>query len=61
MQSTFIAIAPKSSLTWSGNTYGSNRTVWHLNCVQTNDLCLIELFEIDLFYHLPLGKQMIDV
>ena len=42
----FIAITPMSTLTWSGSTwqdpmYGSNRTVWHLNWVQTNDLCLI--------------------
>ena len=24
---------------WLGPIYGSNRTVWHLNWVQTNDLC----------------------
>ena len=31
--------------------YVSNRIVWHLNWVQTNDLWLIELF----------GKQMTDI
>ena len=25
--------------TWKGSICGSNRTVWHLNSVQTNDLC----------------------
>ena len=34
----FIAIARRSTLFWSGSnwlgtTYGSNRTVWYLNCV----------------------------
>ena len=29
----------------------SNRIVWHLNYEQTNDLCLIELLEKELFYH----------
>ena len=28
----------------------------HLNCVQTNDLCLIELLEIELFDHLAVCK-----
>ena len=28
------------------------------NCVQTNDLCLIELSEIDLFHNLTVCKQM---
>ena len=32
-----------------------------LNPVQTNALCQIELFEIELFDHLILCKQMIDV
>ena len=35
----FIAIASRSTLAWSGSTwqspvYWSNRTVWHLNCMQ---------------------------
>ena len=33
----------------------------NLNCVQTNDLCKIELLEIELFYQLTLYKQMTDV
>ena len=32
-----------------GPIYGLNRTVWHLNCVQANDIYYIELFEIELF------------
>ena len=41
----FIAIAPRFTLAQIGNIwqcliYGSSRTVWHLNCVQTNDLRL---------------------
>ena len=40
----FIAIAVKSTLAWSGSIwkgpiYWSNRTVWYLNWVQTNDVC----------------------
>ena len=39
----FIAIALRSTLTqsggtWKGPIYGSTRTVWHLNCMQTNNL-----------------------
>ena len=30
----------------------------NLNWVQTNDLCLIELLEIELFSHLTVCKQM---
>ena len=41
--------------------YGSNRNVWHLNWLQTNDLYLIEIFKIDLFDHLTVCKQMTDV
>ena len=41
--------------------YGLIRIVWHLNQMQTNDLCQTELFEIELFDHLTLCKQMIDV
>ena len=53
----FIAIAPRSTLAqsssiWKGPIYGSNRTVWHSNCVQTNDLCQIELYAIEQFDHL---------
>ena len=38
----FIAITSRSTLarnvsTWKGPIYDSNRTVWHLNCVQTNE------------------------
>ena len=33
----------------------------HLNCVLTNDLCWTELFEIELFDHLTVCKQMTDV
>ena len=32
----FIAIAPRSTLTQNG----SNRNVWHLNCMETNDLLI---------------------
>ena len=32
--------------------------VWHLICVQTNDICKIELLEIELFDHLTVCKQM---
>ena len=47
----FIAIAFRSTLIQSGYTwlvpiYGSNRTVWPLNCVQNNSWYLIELFVI---------------
>ena len=64
MEYLFIAIAPRSTLAQSGNSwygpiYGSNRTVWHLICVQTNDL--IELLEIELFDYLSVSKQMTDV
>ena len=31
------------------------------NCVQTNDLCWIELLEIEQFNHLTVCKQMTDV
>ena len=31
-----------------------------LNWGQTNELCLIELLEIELFDHLPVCKQMTD-
>ena len=62
----FIAITPRSSLvqsvsTWQGYIYGSNRTVWYLNWAQINDLGLIELFEVELFDHLTVCKQMTDV
>ena len=39
--------------------YGSNRTVWFLNYVPTNDWYLIELLEIELFDLLTVYKQMI--
>ena len=39
---------------------GSNRTVWQLNWVQTNNLYLIELLEKELFDHLTVYKQMTD-
>ena len=42
---------------WSNNTglgpiYGSNKTVWHLKGVQTNDLFWTKLLEIELLIHL---------
>ena len=45
----------------SGPIYGSNRSVWYLNCIQTNDLCEIELFEIELFNDLTVCKLVTDV
>ena len=38
-----------------------SRIVWHLNQVQTNDLCWIELLEIELFDQSSVCKQMTDV
>ena len=57
----FFSIA--STLTWGGSTrqdpiYELNGNVWHSNCIQTNDLCWIEYFEIELFDHLTVCKQM---
>ena len=47
MENSIIAI-----LAWNVAPEGpisvSNRTVWYLNWVQTNELGLIELFEIEL-------------
>ena len=62
----FVAIALWSTLTRSGSSwndpiYGSNRIVWQFNWVQTNDLCLIELFEIELFDHLAVCRQLTNV
>ena len=62
----FLAITPRSTLARSSCTgkvpmYGSNRTVRHLNCVQTNDLCYVELFEIGLFDYMTVLKQMTTV
>ena len=37
---------------YKGAIFASNRTIWHLNCGQTNDLYKIELLEIELFDHL---------
>ena len=39
----------------------SNRTVLHLNCMQTNDLSSIELLENELFDYLTVCKQMSNV
>ena len=39
----------RSGSTWYSPFYVSKRNVWHLNRVQTNDLCWIELLEIELF------------
>ena len=47
-------VAPDSLIYWS------NRTVWHLNWEQTNDLCKIELFRI-MYIYLNVCKQMTDV
>ena len=57
MQSTLPCHYSQSTLAWSGSIwkgpiYDLNRTIWHLNWVQTNDLCHIELFEVKLFDHL---------
>ena len=63
----FIAIASRSTLargssTWKGPIKWSNKTaVWYLNLVQTNVLCQIEMFEIELFDRLTVCKQMTDV
>ena len=62
----FIVITPGSTVshsgsTWKGFIYGSNRTGWHLNCEQTNDLYQTELLERELFDHLTVCKQMIDI
>ena len=59
----FLAIAPRSTLALSGRIclrliYKSNRTIWHLNCVQTNELCQIKLLEIELFDCLTMCKQL---
>ena len=35
--------------------------VWYLNCMQTSNLCKIELFEMELFDHLTVCKQMTDI
>ena len=47
----FITVAPSSILAQKGSTgqgliYESNRTAWHLNSMQLNDQCFIELLEI---------------
>ena len=39
----------------------SNRTIWHLNWVKTNDLRKIKLLEIEQFDHLTACKKMTDV
>ena len=62
----FIAIAPRSTPSRSGSTwespiYGSNRTVWHLNWVQTNNFCWTEVLEIELFDCLTACKEMNDI
>ena len=44
-----------------GSIYESNRTRSHLNWVQTNDLCWIELLEIELFDPLTVYRQMTNV
>ena len=54
LQSTFIAIIPRSTLAQSGSTssgsiYGSNRTVWNFNQLQTINFCWTELLGIKLF------------
>ena len=65
MEYPFVPIAPRSNLTrrdktWKGPIHGS-LVVEHLNRVQTNDLGLIELLEIDLFDHLNVFKEMINI
>ena len=44
-------LLPRVETPDKGRFYGSNRTVWHQNCVQTNELCSIDSFEIELFDH----------
>ena len=66
MEYPFIAITPRSTLIWRGSTwkspiYGSNKTVRHLNTEQTNNLDWIKLSEIELFDHLTVCKQMINI
>ena len=41
--------------------YGSNRTVWHLNCVQSNDVFYVLVLKIELFDHLTVYNQMTDI
>ena len=64
MQST-SALLSLPGLLWLGvivpDIYGSNRTVWHLNCVQTKDLSQTELLEKEQFDHLPVSKPTTDV
>ena len=56
MDYPFIVIASRSILARSGSCWwdpidGSDRTVSHLNSMQTNDLQSTELLEIELFDH----------
>ena len=48
-------VAPDSVL-----SLGQIELLDYLNYVQTNDLCGIEMFEIELFLHLTVCKQMTD-
>ena len=62
---SFIGIVPMSTLSWSGSTWkgsinGSNRTVWHLNWVQTKDM-LNWIVKIELFDDLTVCKPMTDI
>ena len=60
----FLTIKPNQTKTKQNKKfpiYRPNRTDWHLNWVQTNDLYKIELLEIELFDPLTVCKQMTDV
>ena len=50
---SFIAIVPRfTGPKWKHlirDLSMGQKSVWHLNCMQTNDLCLTELLEIELF------------
>ena len=59
-------IAPRSILAlsgknWLGPFYRSDRRVWHLNYMQTNDLCQNDLLETEPLDNLTVCKQMTDV
>ena len=52
---------PLSPVVVAPDTVPLKRTIWHLNCEQTDDLCWIELLGIELFDDLIVRKQVTDV
>ena len=56
MKYPFINIAPRSILTRIGSTWLGPIYVWHLSCVQTNDLRWIKLLRLKLFDRLSVYK-----